>query len=169
MDVLAHGLWGSLFFGRKNWSTAVQAFLIGMAPDLLAFGPFILLNGGFRDMHFAPYVYQSYNVTHSLVVWSVLAAALWYFRGSFPWVFGAWALHILCDIPLHEISFFPTPYLWPLPTPFVNGFPWGQPAVMIPNYSALLMTYLIMGFRRYRKRANQRSENKTIGTASSIE
>src|SRR4030095_811613 len=166
MDVLAHGLWGTIFFGRTKWTTAALAFLVGMAPDLLAFGPFLLLHGSFMGLNFPPYVYQSYNVTHSLVVWGTLAAVLWYLRGSFPWVFGAWALHIFCDIPLHEISFFPTPYLWPFPTPLVNGFRWAQPAIMIPNYSALVITYSILGFRWQRDRTKRRSENKSIGASS---
>src|SRR5687767_16023031 len=59
MDVLAHGLWGGVAFGRKTrwqWRGAVW---LGMAPDLLAFGPFFLSQLGSTDWSaFPPYVHQ---------------------------------------------------------------------------------------------------------------
>ena len=160
MDVLAHGLWGGVAFGRKTrWQWRGAAWL-GMAPDLLAFGPFFLSQLGSTDWTaFPPYVHQGYNVTHSFVVWGALTAAIWFFRGRFPWILGAWALHILCDIPLHELSFFPTPFLWPFATPMINGVRWSQPVIMIPNYFALFVAYALMIGARYRR---QRSD-KTIG------
>src|SRR5262245_17903716 len=117
MDVLAHGLWGGAVFGRRTRWQWRAAFLLGAAPDLIAFGPFFLSVRGNLDWRvFPPYVHETYNVTHSLVIWALLAGTIWYFRKAFPWLLGAWGLHILFDIPFHEISFFPTPYLWPLPT-----------------------------------------------------
>ena len=161
MDVMAHGLWGGVVFGRKTrwqWRTA---FLLGMAPDLLAFGPFLLTRIGRSDFRaFPDYVYLSYSITHSLVVWAVVAGAIWSVRRRFPWILGAWGLHAVCDIPLHEISFFPTPDLWPLPTPFVNGIRWAQPALIIPNYVLLTLAYTVWFGLRYR--------HKTIGTRQSI-
>jgi membrane-bound metal-dependent hydrolase YbcI (DUF457 family) len=152
MDVLAHGLWGGALFGRKSRWQWRWAFLLGTAPDVLAFGPFLISQFGSRDWREFPlYVHQSYNVTHSLVVWASVALAIWYFRKSFPWVLGAWGLHILCDIPLHEIDFFPTPYLWPLPTPLVNGMRWAQPTFIIPNYVVLTVTYALLIGLRYRR------------------
>ena len=153
VDVLAHGLWGGALFGRRTRWQWRGAFLLGAAPDLLAFGPFFISQfggSGWRD--FPPYVHLSYSVTHSLVVWAIMAGSVWYFRKKFPWILGAWGLHILFDIPLHELSFFPTPYLWPLPTPLVNGARWAQPAVMIPNYLALVVTYTLFIGLRHRRR-----------------
>src|SRR5207247_4366348 len=66
---------------------------------------------------------------------------------------GAWALHILCDIPTHSTRFFPTPFLWPFHTPFVDGRPWGRPPFTLINYSLLLLTYL--GLYAYRKRSRR--------------
>jgi len=149
MDVLAHGLWGSVLFGRKNWTWWALSFLVGMAPDLIAFGPYTLSRPE-HWMQFPAYVHQSYNFTHSLVVWACLTGAVWLVRREFPWVLGAWALHILCDIPLHDISFFPTPYLWPLATPFVDGVRWAQPMVMIPNYAALVVAHAVGFYSRKR-------------------
>src|SRR5215831_5622108 len=144
MDVLAHGLWGSAFFGRKSdWHTR-GAFLLGAAPDIIAFGPFLLSQiGRTAWVEFPTYVHQTYNVTHSLVVWAAMTAAIWISRKKFPWILCAWGLHILCDIPLHEITFFPTPYLWPFKTHLINGVPWGQVWLLIPNYVALTVTYAI--------------------------
>ncbi len=86
MDTLAHGLWGGVAFGRASKRDYILAFLLGMLPDLLSFGPFFLgwaLQGfpemmrsadGPPDPSIIPrYVYQMYNVTHSLVVWAAVA------------------------------------------------------------------------------------------------
>jgi hypothetical protein len=59
-------------------------------------------------------------------------------------------LHILCDIPTHTTSYFPTPFLWPFSTPFVNGIPWSTPWFMAANYTSLFLFYccLYFSFRR---------------------
>jgi membrane-bound metal-dependent hydrolase YbcI (DUF457 family) len=138
MDVIAHGLWGGALFGRKNGIHWRLAALIGMAPDVVAFGPFLITQIGSTSwIKFPRYVHQSYDVTHSLVVWAVVTGLVWILRKSFPWVMGAWALHILCDIPFHSIDFFPTPYLWPLSTPFHNGTPWARLVFIVGNYSSV--------------------------------
>jgi membrane-bound metal-dependent hydrolase YbcI (DUF457 family) len=153
MDVLAHGLWGGALFGRKNRPHWRAACLLGMAPDILAFGPFLLTRIGSPGwVEFPRYVYQSYAVTHSLVVFAAVTGLVWLFRKSFPWVLGAWALHILCDIPLHSTDFFPTPYLWPLPTPLFNGVPWARRTFIIANYAALAATYATLAVWGRRRR-----------------
>jgi hypothetical protein len=58
----------------------------------------------------------------------------------------AWLLHILCDIPTHASSYFPTPFLWPFPTPYVNGIPWFTPWFMAMNYAALSAGYGVLFF-----------------------
>ena len=57
------------------------------------------------------FVYHAYNVTHSLVVWLAVSLIVWRLGKRWPWILGAWALHVLCDIPTHSTRFFPTPYL----------------------------------------------------------
>jgi len=64
----------------------------------------------------AGFVFHAYNLTQSLVVWSFLFGLIWMWKRHPPWVFLAWGLHILCDIPTHSSAYFPTPFLWPLPT-----------------------------------------------------
>ena len=162
MDTLAHGLWGGAAFGQKKteWK---WAFLLGMAPDLISFGPYFLtrlpaLLDRFKNGTWGPpdpstipiAVYEAYNVTHSLVVWSALFLFSWRFRSRLFWPLAAWGLHILCDIPLHSNRFFPTPYLWPFPTPFVNGRPWATDTFMAVNYTLLVAAYLAIFLYRRR-------------------
>jgi hypothetical protein len=75
------------------------------------------------------YVFHNYNVTHSPVVWAVAFFLFWRLMKKSPWLLLAWLLHILCDIPTHAASYFPTPFLWPFPTPFVDGVAWSTPWV----------------------------------------
>jgi membrane-bound metal-dependent hydrolase YbcI (DUF457 family) len=124
MDVISHGLWGGAPFyaqGRKKFLAAV---LLGMAPDLLSFGVFHVMHPGWLSQRLVgkisgppaltllpPYVFHAYNITHSLVVWAVAFFLLWLLTKKPPWLLGAWLLHILCDIPTHAASYFPTPFL----------------------------------------------------------
>lgn len=176
MDTFSHGLWGGLVFGRKVTLTKRQkisyfllALLLGMAPDLLSFGPHFLTwaLAGFPAYPVAPgmegapaveslpaYVVPAYNITHSLLVWFASFLLLRLMIKKWPWVFGAWGFHILCDIPTHTTLYFPTPFLWPFDTPYVNGIAWGNPYFMTFNYGllALISISLIWRGRRARKR-----------------
>jgi hypothetical protein len=160
MDTLAHGLWGGAAFGQRDhqWK---WAFLLGMCPDLFSFGPYFLTHLGdigerWAHHHMGPpdprliptYVYHAYNVTHSLVIWGILMLVAWKIYGRRAWPLGAWGLHILCDIPTHSLRFFPTPYLWPLPTPYYNGTSWGNKTFMLANYSGIALAYLVLAYRK---------------------
>jgi membrane-bound metal-dependent hydrolase YbcI (DUF457 family) len=153
MDVIAHGLWGGVPFCGRGRGKFFAGALLGMAPDLLSFGVFHVTHPGWITLRLAgeisgppplamlpPYVFHAYNVTHSLVVWAIAFLLLWLTRGP-PWVLLAWLLHILCDIPTHATAYFPTPFLWPLPTPFVDGIAWSTPWFMAGNYTAIVLTY----------------------------
>ena len=75
MDILSHGLWGGIAFGRRNRPSFWLAFVIGLAPDLMSFG--ILYGAVTLGMADAPdfsrgtppessipqYVHHLYNVT----------------------------------------------------------------------------------------------------------
>jgi hypothetical protein len=163
MDVIAHGLWGGAPFyahGRKRFLAGV---LLGMAPDLLSFGVFHVTHPEWLTLRvmgtisgppaltlLPPYVFHAYNVTHSFVVWAVAFVLLWQLTKKPPWLLGAWLLHILCDIPTHATSYFPTPFLWPFATPFVNGVPWFTLWFMAANYATMFIVYscLFLHFRR---------------------
>ena len=179
MDTLAHGLWGGAAFSHKDgqWK---WAFVLGMAPDLLSFGPFFLMRLGDisrrwtagrmgpPEAHTIPeFVYHAYNITHSLLVWVAMFLVALYFLSlrkrtpllrysdtSLPLLpFLAWPLHILCDIPTHSTRFFPTPFLWPFPTTFFNGTSWGNKTFMIANYSAIAVAYL--GYFLWKRRTRK--------------
>ncbi|MEX0801724.1 MAG: hypothetical protein WD688_00115 [Candidatus Binatia bacterium] len=154
MDVVAHGLWGGAPFWPHGRGKFLAGVVIGMAPDLLSFGVFHLMHPGWIALRLAgeisgppalsilpPYVFHLYNVTHSLLVWAVVFGLLWLLTKNPPWLLGAWLFHILCDIPTHTESYFPTPFLWPFPTPFVNGIAWSTPWFMIANYASMIIVY----------------------------
>ena len=163
MDILSHGLWGSLAFGRKNRRSFWLAFLFGIAPDLLAFGPYfalIFLGIAQRPKFLEPpdpsliprFVFQIYNFSHSLVVFAALFGLLWLIFCRPIWEFSAWGLHILVDIPTHSSRFFPTPFLWPLSSFHVNGHPWATPEIFIPNVVSLIVLYAWFFGRPYWKK-----------------
>ena len=162
MDVVAHGLWGGALFYPQGGKKFLAGVVLGMAPDLLSFGVFHITRPGWILSRLAgeisgppamsilpPYVFHAYNVTHSLVVWSVAFFMLWLLVKRPPWLLGAWALHILCDVPTHGSSYFPTPFLWPFHTPFVDGISWTTPEFMVANYACLISVYVgIFWYRR---------------------
>jgi len=154
MDVVAHGLWGGALFWSRGRKLFIAAVLLGMAPDLLSFGVFHAMRPGWIISRFVgeisgppaisilpAYVFYAYNVTHSLIVWAMAFFSLWWFMNGPPWLLLAWGLHILCDIPTHGRSYFPTPFLWPLPTPFVDGITWATPEFLAGNYLCLVLVY----------------------------
>lgn len=165
VDVVAHGLWGGAPFllqGRRKFFAGI---LIGVAPDLLSFGVFHVMHPDWITQRLAgeisgppalsilpPYVFHSYNMTHSLFVWAAVVGLLWAVTKQPPWLLGAWLLHILCDIPTHTHEYFPTPFLWPLSTPFVNGIAWTTPWFMIANYATMISVYSVTFFYFYTRK-----------------
>ncbi len=164
MDILSHGLWGALAFGRKNRRSFWLAFFLGIMPDLLAFGPFFVLTFFGVEQRprfgreppepniFPSFVHRTYMFSHSLVVFAVLFLVLWRIFRRPIWEFSAWGLHILFDIPTHALTFFPTPFLWPVSDLRVNGHPWSAPEIFIPNVILLALLYVWFFARRYRRK-----------------
>lgn len=168
MDIVSHGLWGGIAFGRRSRRAFWTAFAFGVLPDLLAFGPHFAesiwdsLSGGrwqpTDPQHgyasIPPYVFLVYHVTHSLVVFLAAFLLVWALRRRPLWPMLAWALHILMDIPTHSLRFFPTPFLWPLSDVAFNGISWAQPIILVPDILLLLLTYgWYFLIRRRRRRA----------------
>lgn len=150
MDIISHGLYGGVAFGRMSRRDYVTAFLFGIGPDLLAFGTFFITSlistgtvGEPRLETIPAYVFSMYDFSHSLVVYVVFFAFLWFFgKKHFAKLTLAWPLHILVDIPTHDATFFPTPFLWPISDFHINGISWGQPMIFIPNVLLLLALYV---------------------------
>ncbi len=165
MDIISHGLYGGIAFGRGSKRDYLLAFLFGIAPDLLSFGVFFVLaafgiGGGLphRDWQGPPaasdipaYVTTLYHYTHSLVIFAFVFLLVWVARGK-PWkALGAWGLHILVDIPTHSSAFFPTPFLWPLSPLTVSGVSWGTWWIFIPNWLLIATLYGVWWHRRCRQ------------------
>lgn len=157
MDVVSHGLWGAAAFCPRGRKKFLGGLLAGMAPDLLSFGVFHVMYPGWIALRLAgqisgppplsmlpPYVFHAYNVTHSLVVWAAVFLALWVAVKPPAWIVWPWLLHILCDIPTHSTEYFPTPFLWPFSTPFVNGIAWTTPWFLMANWASLIAVYAAM-------------------------
>lgn len=155
MDVLSHGLWGGVAFGRATRRAYWTAFAIGMLPDLLSFGPHFAESvwsaaqgadfrpaspgRGYADI--PPYVFAAYDVTHSLVVFLAAFLLVWALRRRPYWPLAAWGLHVVMDIPTHSLRFFPTPFLWPFFDVAIDGVSWGRPIVFVPNVILLAAVY----------------------------
>jgi len=165
MDIISHGLWGTLAFGRKTRRRFFIAFLFGIAPDLLSFGIFFVsMAFGFSDRHdfsaepphadaIPTYVHYLYNVTHSVIFFAVLFIFLWILFRKPIMESLAWGAHILLDIPTHSYEFFPTPFLWPFSDLKVDGIPWTSPFIFIPNVVLLIVFFgwMVIVYRKKRK------------------
>jgi hypothetical protein len=153
MDIVSHGLWGGIAFGRKSRSSFWLAFVIGLAPDLFSFGVLWTAatlglaqkpdfsHGTPPESSIPQYVHHLYNVTHSLIVFFVVFIVIWLFLKRPVWELFAWGLHILVDVPTHSYAFFPTPILWPLIDWKFDGWQWNTPTILIPNFVILLLLY----------------------------
>lgn len=153
MDIVSHGLWGALAFGRKSRASFWLAFGIGLAPDLFSFGILWIAAtlglspqpdfsyGTPPESTIPSYVHHLYDVTHSFVVFLVVFMLLWVLTRQPVWELGAWGLHVLVDIPTHSFAFFPTPFLWPLSDWKFDGWQWNQSTILIPNFTVLLLLY----------------------------
>ena len=167
MDIISHGLYGGVAFGRRSRRDYITAFLFGVAPDLLAFGVFFLI-GFFSAGDFGrptietipSYVFNIYNFSHSLVVFAVFFAFLWLagYR-NFAKLTLAWPLHILVDIPTHDATFFPTPFLWPISDFHIDGVSWGHPIIFFTNVIFLICLYAYWYLHRKRAKANEKVVN----------
>jgi hypothetical protein len=161
MDIVSHGLWGAIAFGRANRRSFWTALLIGMAPDFFSFGLVFangLLHHGLEFLHglghppdpalIPAYAYSLYNATHSLVVFAAVFVLVWIARRKPLMEMSAWGLHITLDIFTHNDAFFPTPFLWPISDARFNGVPWGDPVIYFPNVLLLAVLYAWFFFKR---------------------
>lgn len=152
MDVFAHTLWTAAVYQKWPLRLRLWAAFFGVAPDLFSFGLFFLQNLLSQGVYWGPpdmlqipsYVYTAYNLTHSLVVFMVVAVVLYFIKSrTLPWIIGGWGLHIVIDMFTHSREFFPTPWLWPVSDYTINSFSWAEPWFMILNYSSLIAAFII--------------------------
>ena len=169
MDILAHGLWSFAVFHKKKY--VWLAVLFGLLPDFTSFGILFainLLNGSLQrgrpSLDALPtWIFASYNMTHSIVVFAFIFLLIYLIFKKWYWPFIAWGLHILIDIPTHSNSFFPTPFLWPMSNYKFNGISWATPWFMILNYGSLLIVFLVIAHNKAKKKKDAYSKrNKSI-------
>jgi len=173
MDILAHALWTNIAYYKKyriNLKNRLWAVFFGVAPDLISFAPstiYLLLfsPGSFlqyklslevgRSQWYFRWAVESYNYSHSLIIFLVVFLVLRLALKKFYWPMLGWPLHILIDIFTHK-DFFETPFMFPLSN-FANhhGVVWSEPRFMIINYSALACAYIVI-FYFYRKHAQNK-------------
>lgn len=170
MDVLSHGLWGGISFGRKSRRSFWLAFLFGVLPDVIPFGPFFaaVFLGFYERPSFTfgghppeylmpPFVHYLYQWTHSLLIFTAVFAFVWLLLHRPVYELLAWPLHIVFDIFTHTESFFPTPFLWPLSNYHVSFINWSDPRIFIPNVTALAALYVLFFLTRFRRRRGVKS------------
>lgn len=160
MDVISHGLWGGLAFGRKNRRAFLWAFSFGIMPDILSFGMLSCMrilglasgpdwSNGLPKMSDVPdHIHMMYNLTHSLPVFILVFALVLLATRKVFWPMFAWPLHILVDIPTHSTRFFATPFLWPFSDYRFDGVSWAQPYIFYPNLVLLLICFVVFFFSR---------------------
>lgn len=180
MDTFSHGLWAGVLAKGINkaqdkrriniWAT----MLWGVFPDIFAFGftfAWVIWSVAFDGHSFSDFGGQPavveptsgdsvwlfqlshvlYNVSHSLVIFSVVFFAVWaYFKQARLELLG-WFLHIIMDVPTHTYAFFPTPVFWPIVDWKFDGMQWGQWWFILLNYTLLLFAYALLHVRRRTK------------------
>jgi hypothetical protein len=168
MDIVSHGLWGGIAFGRSNKINYFLSVFFGLSPDLFSFGIFTALvwlgvesgvdwSAGIPPMSAIPtYVYWLYNITHSLVVASAVIFLIWLITKKIIWPLLAWPLHIIFDIFSHSIDFFPTPWLWPIKNYYLDGIAWSTPWVFFSNWALLFLVYGSVGVWLLNKKKNEK-------------
>ena len=154
MDVISHGLWGGLAFGRSKRRDYWLSFLFGVLPDVLSFGIFTIaqilglesrINWSEKPLNadIPSYVHVLYNYTHSLIIFAVVFCLVWVIRQRLYLPLLAWGFHIALDIFTHSTSFFATPFLWPLSNFKINGTSWSHPLIFFPNWILIIILYIV--------------------------
>lgn len=156
MDIVAHGLYGGAAFVNTSKKSFWTAVWWGIFPDLIAFGvffpKFVLTRGFHREeiMRVEPptldiipqYIHTIYNFSHSLIIFALVFGIVWFFIKRPFYEMLPWGLHILMDIPSHTGAFFPTPFLYPLSSFYIEGVPWGTPWFFFSYWGLLIILYL---------------------------
>jgi hypothetical protein len=105
------------------------------------------LHNGFSLAH------DLYQYSHSLIIWAIVFLIVWAIFKRPRYELLGWALHILIDIPSHALAFYPTPFLFPISNyHFPYGVPWSNQWYMLINYSALLIIWGRIFFKKLAKK-----------------
>jgi len=152
MDTLSHALWGKGFFGYRKYRW--YSFLFGALPDLFSFGIYFIHSIFFSSSpvmgrptrsEIPEWVYSLYDISHSLVIASIIIFIAYKINKEFAFPMLAWPAHIILDFFTHSIEFFPTPILWPISDFKFDGIPWSNPIIFFTN---VLLIFLLFIYRR---------------------
>ncbi len=183
MDILAHTLWANAgaraanaVAEKKNKKLHISpgwTAFFGVFPDFFAFSiPFIVrfysvfFDGKtFSTVFVRPDMVEGaipqgfglahnlYQYSHSLVIWCIVFLLVWIIFKRPRYELLGWALHILIDIPSHVLTFFPTPFLFPLSDyKFPYGIQWSNQWYMIVNYGLLLIIWSRIAFSKIKSK-----------------
>ena len=148
MDTLSHALYGKGLFGYKKYRW--YSFFFGIIPDIFSFGIYFIYLIVFSEFEFGrpsreelPYwVYDLYDISHSMVTALVFIAIAYKINKDFAWPMLAWPMHIIVDFFTHSIEFFPTPILWPISDYRFDGVPWSNPYVLGINFIYIFLIFI---------------------------
>jgi len=152
MDTLSHALWGKGLFGYRKYRW--YSFLFGALPDLFSFGIYFIhsiffssspLMGRPTRSEIPEWVYSLYDISHSMVIASIIIFIAYKINKEFAFPMLAWPAHIILDFFTHSIEFFPTPILWPISDFKFDGIPWSNPIIFFTN---VLLIFLLFIYRR---------------------
>ena len=152
MDTLSHALWGKGLFGYRKYRW--YSFLFGALPDLFSFGIYFIHSIFFSSSpvmgrptrsEIPEWVYSLYDISHSMVIASIVIFIAYKINKEFAFPMLAWPAHIILDFFTHSIEFFPTPILWPISDFKFDGIPWSNPIIFFTN---VLLIFLLFIYRR---------------------
>ncbi|HLC65196.1 MAG TPA: hypothetical protein VJI46_03675 [Candidatus Nanoarchaeia archaeon] len=155
MDFIAHGFWSYIIFHKTK--KPLYAVLFGLLPDIISWGPYMVYRL-FTDFSFGKpvlekipdWVYTLYGVGHSIFVWALIIAIIYFINKKYFIYTLAAPIEIIIDAFTHSREFLPTPFLWPVSEWTFPGISWGQWWFMLINY-VLIVVCMIYILRKKRK------------------
>ncbi|MBD3318481.1 hypothetical protein GF342_01075 [Candidatus Woesearchaeota archaeon] len=165
MDIFAHAAISFIaFHWMRRWWLAI---LFGVLPDIMSWGVYVaysIINGGaFGPPNLAQipaWTFMLYGISHSLIVWGLVVAVLYFSLKKFPYYVLAAPLAISIDVLTHSRDFLPTPFLWPLSEWRFPGIQWGQEWFIVTYWTLIIIGIAAVMFYKYRKRLQNAGNKK---------
>lgn len=156
MDMISHILLNNLVYQEMPLNQRWLAVAFGVLPDILAFVwvykmsflKKLLFFKRIPKEYIPHFVYVIYNITHSLILWSVVFLTLYLFAPH--WIVIAWTgwgLHIFVDIFTHSSkAAFVARIFWPLSKVYFDGLAWSNKWFLLVNYAMWGLLYWLFYF-----------------------
>jgi hypothetical protein len=156
MDLVSHGLWGSVVTRKKS---VYLGFLFGILPDILSMG-----------WYFGP---KPYLIAHSLL--GLLVVALITRAAFHTWTYaGAYFLHIFFDVLVHNrgtSTLFYVPFLWKsYDTIGFHGWNWWHDGFFLEiiNWMILIPIITVIYVRKHRNLKDSTTNEEKSGDKSNL-